>query len=54
MKITAAIQLSGNHAIKERTFTAEVKDAAHADRWLRGLTEFAERQGHSVIVSFIH
>ena len=54
MKVTATVQLSGDHAVKHRTFTAEVEDTDHADRWIDGLRESAERQGHALVVAIIH
>lgn len=48
MKVTATIRLSGQHAITHRTFTADVENQAHADRWLKGLREMCERHGHEV------
>jgi hypothetical protein len=53
MKVTATVQLSGDHAVKHRTFTAEVEDTDHADRWIDGLRESAERQGHILVVAII-
>lgn len=54
MKVSATVQLSGDHAVKHRTFTAEVEDIDHADRWVHALSESAERQGHALVVAVIY